>query len=279
MSNVPSKSQPTNPIPRFPRSPTAEYIGNLAKKIWKRPKFRVKQTSDSTEFIFSLTFNVIKKIKKRELASYYLLFDPKRTDLTKALVQAYKKSYSGSKKVRKLCEWALYKVFAESLGILFEEAGRTEGSYKGILRGDAKAVLAAAKRRRPPDLKRKPYAMRLAKRYEELLPKMKELRAFVRDYPHRSDQQKLKDAVEARFLEEWISLVIGDCALTNLPVVPGHSNKAESLGALTWTPRQLAVGIIWCEEQCRDERLFDVQPNTILEVYLPLGRKANRESK
>jgi hypothetical protein len=44
----------------------------------------------------------------------------------------------------------------------------------GKLRGDARAVLTAARRKHPPDSKRKPCAMRLAKRYEELLPKVKE---------------------------------------------------------------------------------------------------------
>jgi hypothetical protein len=88
----------------------------------------------------------------------------------------------------------------------------------------------------------------------------------------------LSEAVEASFPEEWIGPVIKGNALTNLPIVPGHLNRAELLGSLKWTPRQLAVGIIWCEER-RDDQTFAFQPSTILEDYLPLGRKLNRESK
>lgn len=281
MSEVQPKKQARNPIQRFPRYPTADDIGNLAKKIWKRPKFRVRQTHDSTEFIFSLGFNVPKKIKDKEQPSYYLLFDPKRTAFGKALIQAYREAYSGKNKARDLCERALYRVFAESMAILFEEAYRNKGLYKGYkgnLLGDATVVREAAKRkRRPPDSERKRRAKRIAKRYEQLLPKVKKLRAFVRDYPLPSDEPKLLEAVEASFSEEWIGLVIRGGALTSLPTVPGHSNRAESLGSLTWTSRQLAVAIIWCEH--RDDRTFAVAPTTILEDYLPLGRKLNRKSK
>jgi hypothetical protein len=275
--------QARNPIQRFPRYPTAGDIGNMAKRIWKRPKFKFRQTHDSTEFIFTLPFNVPKKIKKKAPALYYLLFDPKRTPFGKILVQAYRAAYSErTNKARDLCDRALYKVFAESLAILFEEADRTEGLYKGYksnLLGDAAVVREAAKRkRRPPDSERRALAKRIAKRYGELFPKVKELWKFIRDSPLRFDESKLREAVEQSFPHEWIKELTKGIALENLPEIPGHPNATESLGKLEWSPRQLAVGIIWCEER-RRSRNFSVRPNTMLDDYLPLGNKLNRNAR
>ena len=64
-------------------------------------------------------------------------------------------------------------------------------------------------------------------------------------------------------------------ALSNLPDIPAHSREA-TLSSLAWTPRQLTVGIIWCEEQERDPS-FSIQPNTLLNEYIPRGKKLNRQ--
>jgi hypothetical protein len=283
VSEVQPKKQASNPIQRFPRFRTAGDIGTLARKIWKHPKFRVKLTADSTKFIFSLRFNIRKKIKKKDPASYDLLFDPKRTSFCKAFIQAYREAYSGrNAKARDLCERALYKVFVDSLALLFEEADRTEGLYKGYkgnLSGDASVVRDAAKRKkRPPDLERKRCARRMSARYEELLPKVKELRRFVSDHPDCSDDTKLKVAVQAKYSDKWIESVTTGLALKHLPETSGHPNSTDSLGRLEWTPRQLTVAVIWCEERWRNPN-FGAGPGTILEVYLPMGKRLNKASK
>ncbi len=268
-------------VKRWPRYPGAETTGNLAKKIWKRPRFRVKLTSDSTQFVFSLKYDLRKKIKKKNSALYHVLFDPKRTSLSEALIQAYGTAKSGQNKARDLCERALYKIFGESLAILFEEADRAQGLSNGILgyRGDASDVRQAAKRKqRPSDAERKICAKRIAKRYRGLFPEVKKLWRFVKLSPDRLEESRLRETVEKSFPYDWIELITKGAALQKFPETAGHYHSTDSLGKLKWTPRQLALGIIWCEERKRTPN-FSVRPETMLKYYLPLGNKLNQNPK
>jgi hypothetical protein len=276
------KKQAKVPIQRFRRNPTASDVGELAKRIWKRPKFRVLQTSRATEFVFRLRFNIHKKIRKKQLASYLLLFKRygdrrNQKTLRRALKQAYRSGHYASVRLRDQADRVLFRVLVEALTILFEEAKQSP-PYKGFLTDDIKAVLEAAKRkRRPPDSERGPRAKRMAQRYNELLPKVRLLRQFVGGHAQRSNEVILREAVKRNFPDEWIQAVISGAALKSLPEIPGRSESNVTLGGLNWTPRQLTVGIIRCEEHERDS-MFSVTPNTILEDYLPLGRKLNTKT-
>src|SRR5580658_421120 len=129
--SVEPPNKPSSPIQRFSRYPFATDIGEMAKKMWKRPKFRVEENANETEFIFRLKFNIPRKIKKKEVAFHALLCDPNRTPLRRALKQAYRDASYGSENAEDLCERALFRVFAGSLAILFKEANDSEGPYKG----------------------------------------------------------------------------------------------------------------------------------------------------
>lgn len=274
-----SKKRAIDPLKRLPRYPTANDIGGLARKIWKRPKFRVGLPSNTTEFIFSLGFSIPKKVKNHHLAFHSLLFDPKRSAWSRALNRSYKEARQGSQRVRDVSERMLFKVFAQALAILFEEARLSEGPYKGFIEGDAQAVLETAKRRRrPPDRARKTCAKRMAERYDSLLPEVKALLKFITCPAQRVKNTNVAQVVGEQFSQEWVKHVTEGIALQNLPLIAGHDNRTECLMELKCTARQLTVGIIFAEERQRNPK-FDLQPNTILEEYLPLGRRLNEHSR
>jgi hypothetical protein len=250
---------------RFPRYPKADDIGELVKVFWERPKFSVRETSNKTEFVFTVAFNVRNRIRRRQLASYMLLFEENQNGLKPALLRAFETAIYGTDRVRDLTERALFRTLVEALGMLFQKANSCNERYRGVLDGTAATLLEAAKRKkRPPESERHSRASRL-------LPYVKSLRELVRDNPNEKTLRKL---IEEKFPFQWIREVTSGGALENLPEIPGHSGRARSLGGPHWTARQLAVGILWCEERRRDSG-FNVRPKTILEDYIPLGRKIN----
>lgn len=118
-------------------------------------------------------------------------------------------------------------------------------------------------------------AKRVAARYTQLLPQINDLRGKPQGYPQLSDENLLKQAVEKEFPHEWARHVTQGIELSNLPDFPGHSRET-ALSGLKWTPRQLTVGVIWREERKRDPT-FCLQPNTLLDEYIPKGNKLNRK--
>lgn len=266
-------------IQRFGRYPDDINIASLAKQIWKKPKFSVKQEENYTDFNFRFKFSIPEKIREQELASYMLLFELNEMDWERALKMSYSKAYYGTDRVSQLAGSILYKTFVEALGILFEEANKPEGPYRGLLKGDAGTIRELAKRkRRPPVSERASAARRIAARYAELMPQVEAVRKYVRSHRGQFDESKLRVEVEKEFPFDWIKHATQGNALQHLPEIPGHPESTGSLKDLKWTPRQLTVGIIWCEETKRDPN-FSVRPNTILDSYLSTGNKLNALSK
>jgi len=176
VSDEQRKKQTTDRIKRFSRFPMVEDIGEVAKKIWRRPTFRAVEKPGGTEFIFSLRFSTLEKIKNLQPASFKMLFDAKRPNWERALKKAYQTTDYGKDSVKNVSGWLLFKVFAGALGILFEKAATSKEPYKDWVVGDAEAVKEAAKRKkRPPDLERKKWAKSVAACYDELRPHVKEL--------------------------------------------------------------------------------------------------------
>jgi hypothetical protein len=254
-----------------------EDIGEVAKKIWRHPKFRAVDRIDGTKFIFSLGSSTLEKIKHLQPASFNMLFDAKPTDWERALKKAYRTTNYGKDSVKDLSSWLLFKVFAGALGILFEKAVTSKEPYKGRVVGDAKAVQEAAKRkRRPPDRERTKWARSVAACYDELFPQVKELCKFVK-LLKESKNRNFAEAVDKQFTQQWVRHVTHGNALQNLPVIAGHDNSREYLADIRCTPRQLTVGIVRCMELEKSEA-FSASPNRILEDYIPFGRKLNKSS-
>ena len=89
-------------IHRFPRYPDAADIAELAKRIWKKPRFTVKQEEDYTEFNVRFKFSIPEKIRERQPASYTLLFELNNMNWKRALRKGYSKAYYGSDRVPQL---------------------------------------------------------------------------------------------------------------------------------------------------------------------------------
>jgi hypothetical protein len=259
---------------RFRRSPGPQDIGEVVKKIWKPPKFMIREKKNRTEFVFFIKFNIARKIKGVEPAVHRLLFGPGRPSFRRVVKQAWRRAYYGRERVRDLTERVLLATCVDALAALYEEADLPK-PLNARLSGGAEAVRNFAKRKRRPDsLQRKATAKRVAGRYAQLFPEVQALWKKLKSRPRTSDENSLKKVIEGEFCYTWIPHVVSGKALQNLPDIPAHG-RVESLNGMKWTPRQLTVGIIWCEERERNQT-FTVQPNTLLEDYLPLGRKLNR---
>jgi len=141
------------------------------------------------------------------------------------------------------------------------------------MKGGRKTFAKAARpRRRPHTESRNQRAIQLARLYEALSPKVKQIHSWVVANVDQSNEQKLRDDLEKRVSWPWVADIVRGEALQNLPEIPGYSRTTDTLGGLEWTVRQLTVGIIKCIDNERQE-YPSLSPNTILEHYIPLGRK------
>ena len=173
-------------------------MGGVAKRIWKRAKFTVRQGHDRTEFIFFVNFNIARKIKKTELSVYLQLLGPQRSSFKKVLTQAWRRGLYGQERIRDLVDRLLFKIFSESLSALYEEANSLE-PYKGYLGDGREAVRKASKRTRRPTIVRfRNTAKRVANRYTELLPMVRELRETIKTHPQLPNESLLIQALAAR---------------------------------------------------------------------------------
>ena len=87
---------------RFVRVPGSVYIGKMAREVWKvRPKFDIRETEGTTEFVFRLKFNIPKRIKDSHEAAYQFLFRDTRADWKRTFKLAYSRTRHGGKKAKR----------------------------------------------------------------------------------------------------------------------------------------------------------------------------------
>ena len=99
---------------RFPRFPKGDDVGRVAKRIWKRTQFTVRQGQNLTEFIFFVDFNIPRKIKKTEPSVYLQLFGPERSSFKRVLKQAWRRGLYGQERIRDLVDRSLFTVVLPS---------------------------------------------------------------------------------------------------------------------------------------------------------------------
>jgi hypothetical protein len=256
---------------RLPRIPTAKLAGKVTRDIWQSPEFSVRPIDGTTEFVNTLPFLIPEKVRELEPATFKMLFSSQRVDMKQHLEAAYSVAKYKGKPVCQLIPNALRKVIEVAMTEIFMKAKKSPDPYAKYLKGGRKAFAEEARARRvPQEALRNERAKRLARRSEKLTGPVIELREFVKAYPNRTNEAKLKLAVEKKFPTRWAKLVTRGKALQNLPAIAGYVRRAETLGALDWTARQLRIGIITCEESGVRPKLG---ADTILGIYIPLGRK------
>jgi hypothetical protein len=200
-----------------------------------------------------------------------MLFESQAVGLRDQLENAYASARYKGKPVSELIPSAFRKVVEVAMSNVFMNAKKSADPYAKYLKGGRKAFAREARARRLPQEKlRDERAKRLAFRSEALTGPVIQLQKFVKSYPNRINEAELKLAVEKTFPKRWAKLVTRGEALQNLPEIPGYGRKTETLGGLDWTPLQLRIGIITCEESTVRPLLH---ANAILETYIPRGRK------
>jgi hypothetical protein len=257
---------------RFTRIPKSKDVGRTVRRAWKSPKFFVRPLKNATEFVHELPFNIPDRIRDKQLASFMALFPTQTVDVRKELEAAYKKATYKGTPVRRLIRRALRKVFNDAIMVIFSKAKKSADPYAQYLKGGRESFAKAARPRRIPNTKvRNRRAVRLAKLYKKISPSARQILIFVQGHRDLHPEEDLRWLVEERFRSSWVRHITQGQALEHLPEIPGYERTA-TLGNLRWTARQLTIGTIWCIE---DEN--KVQPqlsaNTILEDYLPLGKK------
>lgn len=260
---------------RFPRLAEAKHIGQLAKRIWKKPRFDYQDDGKTTEFIFRLGFSIRKKIRRTEPAIWELLKEggPRWRE---SFIQAHRDAHRpDEKRVSNLIADLLYKVFLDALEIRFRNAEVSPNVFHPKLRGQPEEILKHSRRKRRPQQGK---LRRYAKRYATLRPQVEELRRFVKENSPASGTD-LNAKVEGHFPSyKWLKYVTQGNALQNLFSIPGHEDeKPESLSDVRhWTPRQLAVAIMVCEELDLHHRT--ITPKTMYE-NIQTGNKLLKASR
>jgi hypothetical protein len=224
--------------------------------------------------VFSLPFSIPDELKRRDLAGYYRLFPNGPTGLSKVLVRAYGSAVHKGKPIKKEVGTLLRGILVRALQILLEEhkdkfhQDKTQvNEEQTLLR---KGVIKTGPQR--DERKREQIAIRLARRYRELLPQLREMRRFIEGKEFLLKATELPTEIARKFQYSWIPFITNGRALNHRLPIPGHDSSIVALSSKGWTVRQLAVGIILCEERDRDAK-FRPGPVTIYEKYIAFGNR------
>jgi hypothetical protein len=262
---------------RFPRITTAISSGKVTNVIWRSPVISIREMDKSTEFVHRLPFLIPQQIRREQIGTFTMLFSSQKVDMADELEKAYRNAKYKGTPVHRLIDRALRSVLNKAMAEIFMKAKNSDDPFAKYMKGDRKAFAKAARPQRLPQKKRmEKRAIRLARLYKTLSPTVVKIRRYIEEFKSKPEnignESKLLGDLKEAFPEPWIVLVVSGVALQNLPEIPGYGKSAETLIGLDWTVRQLAVGIVKCIEDKHKEQPF-LNANTIMEDYLPLGRK------
>jgi hypothetical protein len=259
---------------RFPRYARGEDVAKALERIWRLPHFTVHADRKSTDFIFQLPFSIPKRLERRNLAVYSRLFPNGKSGWANVLVNAYRTTRDKGKPVKSRIGLLLKKVLVEAAALLLDKHKEAFQQDQAMLVEAQESLRKGVIKTGPAinEHKRTKTSIRLAKRYNELLPQVKEIRKFVKQRESSLKDSDLRAALERSFQYPWIKFIKNGCALNNLLPIPGHDSRIQTISTKQWTARQLSVGIIVCEELVtRPEARLG--PTTVYEKYILRGEK------
>lgn len=159
----------------------------------------------ATEFTFR--FSVSAELRKSYPALYRVLFG-RTADWEKALGQVYGKSKSGNKSYHRYISNFLQGVFKKALHIWLENAWNLGEEYKEK-GGEHLAIFdqrTSSKRGPQPDPR---LALWAAKRFNKLVPVVKDLRSRFMEKQQQMKEQALIDEIEKRLSYETVRRALG----------------------------------------------------------------------
>jgi hypothetical protein len=239
------------------------------------PEFGVRETGSSTEFVFTFPFSIPDELNRLNPAGYYRLFLDGvagwPTDLKEAFALARNEGRPINKEIlgllRKIVVRALETRFEHNADV-FHQDGMTEVTVKVV---DEQERLRKKLIRTGPQRDAHGHnqtVKRLRRRYRELMAIMKKIRSFIRARDESTEDSLLETELEKAFPFEWVLLITRGDALKNLLPIPGHESVALTLSD-EWTPRQLVIGVMACEERGRSRNPhLKLGATTIYEKYV-----------
>jgi hypothetical protein len=272
MPNVKGKKRSKTSPKRFPRYPSGNDVGKALERIWRLPHFRVHAGRKSTDFTFQLPFSIPKKLESRNLAVYCRLFPDGHDDWASVLVKAYQTTQHRGKPLKNEIGLLLAKILAQASTTLFDK-------HKDLFQQDPSTSAEEQKSLRRRLIRTGPRlderklsktAIRIALRFRELLPQVREIREFIKKRQKIVNELDLRTAIADTFHYTWVKFVTNGAVLQHLLPIPGHDSRIETLAIESWTPRQLRVGIIYCEELASHPKAR-LGPTTIYEEYILPG--------
>lgn len=249
-------------------------MGDLVRRTLKKPHLRVVQHRESLDFIFTREGSFPSALRKENPSLYRCLFKSrKKGDWTDLLVKGYGSrvaSGKGQKSVRLSLRLWLNRLFLNALDSLVSNAVSKGTPYKGDIKQEVEAFKAFLTRKPGPHRaprRQEQDAIRFAKRYEELKPQARKLKAFVKQQ-NNQDEKALARAAEKALPSKWLSYITQDDALQHLPTINNNPETRSSTLNGKWMAWQLSVAVIYCEEKVSSGRITR-GPDTI---YKYIGR-------
>ncbi len=258
---------------RLPR-PFSKRLAKALNEMWRIPKFKVRCANEYTKFEFRLPYSIPIEFQRRDLVGFSRLFPLGTKGWASVLVKAYGTSLRDDKPIKKEFGSLLREVVVRALQILLEEHKDRFHQDESKVTEEKTSLRAGVIKTGPAidERKRIKTAIRLAKRYKELLPQVKEIRRFIEQSESSLKDSELRAAIDRTFQYSWIKFITNGCALNNLLPIPGHDARVETISIEQWTARQLRVGIIVCEELATHPEAR-LGPTTVYEKYILPGNE------
>lgn len=258
-------------------------MGDLVKRtLRKKPHLRIVKHRKSLDFIFTYEESFPRALREENPRLYRCLFaSRKKGDWVNILLKAYSSPSStgkGQKKVRLSLRFWLNRLLLNALDILASNAMGRGHKYKGNIKEEVESFKGFLRRKPGPhkSLRRKERdAIQFAKRYEELKPQAKKLKAFVKEQ-NNHDEKALGQAAERVLRFKWLPYVTRGEAFQHLPTINNDPETTSSTLNGKWAPWRLSVGILYCCEESIQNSKKHLGPNTIYK-YVQRGNKLLRK--
>jgi hypothetical protein len=206
-----------------------------------------------------------------------------------AIKTAYAQVQVGKKPVDQQFEKWLYKVLTRAIGVWIEETATLMGSRYGPWKRRTIKNLATHVKRKPgprtsPSQRsarakqRDEMAVRCAKRYEFLKEEVARLRQVINERKTAGvmDEAALRKVIRKMFRADWVQYVTSGTAFDHLVDFSTRMKVSRSLTSLDWMDRELAVGILLCEEKARNP-LTRFGPYTLYQEYILRGNSLQKK--
>lgn len=280
------------PVKQHPRLLEAGETLFMVKRLWPSLEFDFRATKHGAEFIFCLPPPLPNELNRNlDRAIFRTLFVQSGEDWKRNVKEALATLKLDGRPMMRRTRNMLYRVFREAFRLYLEENPQLfkKGARKW-LRDQLASLQQYGPRKRGPQFsepqrqeraeKKNALAVELAQTYNELLPRIKRLRASIITLKKSGnfDETIARKAVEATLSNKWAEYVLSREAFkrVNLFDFSTNSHVDGALEEPKWTARELTLSLVLCEQRKAGAHL---SPTTLYEKYIQAGRKWLRDRR